>query len=212
MKADLHVHSTYSPDSNSTAEQIVAQCQKVGIDCIAVTDHNTIAGALELKRIAPFRVVVGSEIHSGDGEIIGYFLEKEIPKKLPAKETVRLIKAQGGLVCIPHPFDDMRGSAIERHVLYEILPNIDIIEIFNARCLYSYQNNMARDFAAKQKLFASAGSDAHTLNEIGRTYVEMPDFTDKDSFLKALEQGKVTGHAAPPWVHVQSTWTKLRKK
>ena len=117
MKADLHIHSMHSPDSKTTAEQIVAQCQKAGIDCVAITDHNTIAGSLELKRIAPFKVIVSSEIHTGEGEVIGYFLEKEIPKRLSAKETVRLIKEQGGLVCVPHPFDDLRGSAIERNVL-----------------------------------------------------------------------------------------------
>ena len=212
MRADLHIHSMHSPDSKSTPEQIIAQCQKAGIDCVAITDHNTIAGSLELKRIAPFKVIVSSEIHTGEGEVIGYFLEKEIPRKLSAKETVRLIKEQGGLVCIPHPFDDLRGSAIERSALYEILPEVDIIEIFNARCLYSYHNNMARDLAAKHKLPASAGSDAHTLGEIGRTYVEMSDFADKTGFLEALAQGKITGHAAQPWVHVQSTWAKIRKK
>jgi predicted metal-dependent phosphoesterase TrpH len=212
MRADLHIHSMHSPDSKSTPEQIIAQCQKTGIDCVAITDHNTIAGSLEVKRIAPFKVIVSSEIHTGDGEVIGYFLEKEIPKRLSAKETVRLIKEQGGLVCVPHPFDELRGSAIERNVLYEIIQDVDIIEVFNARCMYSYHNNMARDLAAKRKLLASAGSDAHTLGEIGRTYVEMPDFTDKEGFLKALAQGKIIGHAAPPWVHVQSTWAKIRKK
>ncbi len=212
MRADLHIHSMCSPDSKTTPEQIVSRCKKVGIDCVAITDHDTIAGAIEVKRIAPFTVIVSSEIHTRDGEIIGYFLEKEIPGKLPVAETVRLIKEQGGLVCVPHPFDGLRGSAIERSALLEILPDVDIIEIFNARCMYRYQNNMARDLAAKHKLPASAGSDAHTLNEIGGTYVEMPDFADKTGFLKALAQGKITGHAAPPWVHAQSTWAKIRKK
>jgi predicted metal-dependent phosphoesterase TrpH len=212
MRADLHIHSMHSPDCKTTAEQIIAQCQKAGIDCVAITDHNTIAGSLELKRIAPFKVIVSSEIHTCEGEVIGYFLEKEIPKKLSAKETVRLIKEQGGLVCVPHPFDDLRGSAIERSALYEILPEVDIIEVFNARCLYSYHNTMARDLAAKHKLPASAGSDAHTPGEIGKTYVGMSDFSDKTGFLEALAQGKITGHAAQPWVHVQSTWAKIRKK
>ena len=212
MRADLHIHSMHSPDSKTTAEQIIAQCKKAGIDCVAVTDHNTIAGSLEVKRLAPFKVIVSSEIHTSDGEIIGYFLEKEIPKSLSAKETVRLIKEQGGLVGIPHPFDHRSGSGIERSALYEILPDVDIIEVFNARCKSQDLNNMARDLAIKHKLLASAGSDAHTPGEIGRTYVEMPDFTDKEEFLKALAQGKITGHAAPPWVHVQSTWAKIRKR
>jgi predicted metal-dependent phosphoesterase TrpH len=201
----------YSPDSKTTPEQIISRCKETGIDCIAVTDHNTIAGAVELKRMAPFKVIVSSEIHTRDGEVIGYFLSEEIPGKLPALETVKLIKQQGGLVCVPHPFDVLRGSAIERHALDEILPEVDIIEIFNARSIRRRHNDMARQFAAQHKLLASAGSDAHTPDEIGTTYVEMPDFDGKESFRDALAQGKIVGRSSSPLVHISSTWAKIRK-
>jgi predicted metal-dependent phosphoesterase TrpH len=211
MRCDLHIHTMYSPDSKTTPEQIISRCKETGIDCIAVTDHNTIAGAVELKRMAPFKVIVSSEIHTRDGEVIGYFLSEEIPGKLPALETVKLIKQQGGLVCVPHPFDVLRGSAIERHALDEILPEVDIIEIFNARSIRRRHNDMARQFAAQHKLLASAGSDAHTPDEIGTTYVEMPDFDGKESFRDALAQGKIVGRSSSPLVHISSTWAKIRK-
>jgi len=201
----------HSPDSKTTPEQLIARCKETGIDCIAVTDHNTIAGSVELKRLAPFKVIVSSEIHTLDGEIIGYFLKEEIPGKLPATETVTLIKQQGGLVCVPHPFDALRGSAITRRALDEILNKVDIIEVFNARSFYRRYNTMARRFAAQHRLPGSAGSDAHTPDEIGKTYVEMPDFDGKESFLNALAQGKIAGRSSSPLVHLSSTWAKIRK-
>jgi len=211
MRCDLHIHTMYSPDSKTTPEQIISRCRETGIDCIAVTDHNTIAGAVELKRIATFKVIVSSEIHTKDGEIIGYFLSEEIPGKLPAIETVQLIKKQGGLVCVPHPFDTLRGSAISRHALDEILPEVDIIEIFNARSIRRRHNTIARQFAVQHKLPASAGSDAHTPDEIGITYVEMPDFEGKEGFLNSLVQGKIVGKSSSPMVHLSSAWAKIRK-
>lgn len=211
MRCDLHIHTMYSPDSKTTPDQIVSRCKKAGINCIAITDHNTIAGALELKRVAPFKVIVSSEIHTNNGEVIGYFLTEEIPGKLPALETVRLIKEQGGLVCVPHPFDRLRGSAIERHALDEILHEVDIIETFNARSINRHHNTMARQFAAQHKLLASAGSDAHTPDEIGKTYIEMPDFDGKDGFRNALAQGKIVGHYSSILVHISSRWAQIRK-
>ena len=211
MRCDLHIHSRYSPDSRTTPEQIIARCIEKGIGCIAVTDHNTIAGSVELKRIAPFKVIISSEIHTKDGEVIGYFLSEEIPGKLPAIDTVKLIKQQGGLVCVPHPFDVLRGSAINKRALDEILNEVDIIEVFNARSFYRRYNTMARRFAAQHKLPASAGSDAHTPDEIGTTYVDMPDFDGKEGFLSALSQGKIIGKSSSPMVHLSSTWAKIRK-
>jgi len=211
MRCDLHIHTMYSPDSKTTPDQIISRCKKAGIDCIAITDHNTIKGAVELKRVAPFKGIVSSEIRTRGGEVIGYFLSEEIHGRLPALETVRLIKQQGGLVCVPHPFDILRGSAIERHALDEILSEVDIIEIFNARSINHRHNTMARQFAAQHKLLASAGSDAHTPNEIGRTYVEMPDFDGKDGFRDALAQGNIVGHYSSILVHVSSRWAQIRK-
>ena len=211
IKADLHIHTVYSDDSNAPLERIIARCLEVGINCIAITDHNTIAGALEMKRIAPFQVIVGDEIHTSAGEIIGYFLAEEIPKGLPAAETAHMIKEQGGLVGIPHPFDRLRPSTIHRQTLEELVPYIDIIEVLNARLLFRRQSIMAERFAQAHGLLASAGSDAHRPSEIGNAYVEMPEFNDRDQFLTALAQGRVIGRGTSLWAPLWSTWVKLDK-
>ncbi len=102
LKADLHVHTRYSEDSISSPEKIVQHCLKVGINCLAITDHNEISGAFEVKRIAPFKVILGEEVLTSQGEIIGYFLSEKIQPRLSPEETVARIKAQGGLACIPN--------------------------------------------------------------------------------------------------------------
>ncbi len=211
IKADLHLHTIYSGDSRSRLEQIIARCNEVEINCIAVTDHNTIAGAVEMRKTAPFKVIVGEEIHTSNGEVIGYFLTQEIPKGLTATETMRRIKEQGGLVAVPHPFDRLRGSAIQRSALEAILPDVDIIEVLNARSILQRYNTMAGQLAQKHRLAASAGSDAHTLGEIGAAYIKMPDFNGKDDFLKALRQGKIMGQVSPRIVHLKSTLAKIRR-
>lgn len=211
IRADLHVHTIYSGDCNTSLEQTIARCLDVGINCIAITDHNTIAGAVEMKRIAPFPVIVGNEIETSTGEIIGYFLAEEIPKGLPAAETARMIKEQGGLVCIPHPFDRLRRSTIHRQTLEELLPLIDIIEVLNSRLLLQRHVIMAERFAQAHRLLASAGSDAHAPGHIGTAYVEMPQFNDKDQFLTALAEGKIRGRRSNSWAHLGSTWAKLGK-
>ena len=210
IRADLHIHTIYSEDSNTPLDRIIARCLEVGTNCIAITDQNTIAGALELKGMAPFNVIVGDEIQTSTGEVIGYFLEEEIPKGLPAEETARMIKEQGGLVCIPHPFDRLRVSTLRRQTLETLLPYIDIIEVFNSRVILLRHNVMAKRFTHTHGLLASAGSDAHTPVEIGNAYVEMPEFNNKDQFLTALAKGRIRGRRASPWVHLWSSWARLR--
>ena len=209
IKADLHIHTIHSEDATTPLERIIDRCLDIGINCIAITDHNTIAGALKMKSIAPFNVIIGEEIQTTTGEVIGYFLEEEIPKGLTAEETARMIKEQGGLVCIPHPFDRLRLSTLHRPTLETLLPYIDIIEVFNSRVLLLRYNIMAKRFNHTHSLLASAGSDAHTLGEIGNTYVEMPDFNDKDQFLTALARGRIRGRRASTWVHLWSNWARL---
>src|SRR5690606_8869432 len=104
-----------------------------GLDIIAVTDHHTVQGALAVREVAPFPVIIGAELRTADGEIIGLFLEKDIPRGLSAKESVKRIKDQGGIVQVPHPFDRFRRKHISYNALVEILPDVDIIEAFNAR-------------------------------------------------------------------------------
>ena len=212
IKADLHIHTAYSIDCTMPLEQIISRCLEVGINCLGVTDHNTIAGALKLKEMAPFSIIVGEEILTLDGEVIGFFLKQEISSKLSIEETVAQIKAQNGLVCIPHPYDRLRLSVFRDQIFEDIMPEVDIIEIFNARSLSPGSSIKATKLAQKYGKLASAGSDAHTLPEIGNAYVEMPEFNDKNDFLASLAKGKISGNKSNPTAHLVSTWNRLKKR
>jgi predicted metal-dependent phosphoesterase TrpH len=190
-------------------ETVVSRCLELDIDCVAVADHGTIAGALRLREIASFTVIVAEEILTNIGEVMGFFLSEEISSEITASEAIDRIKAQGGLVGIPHPFDRLRGT--RQQALEELLPSIDFIEVFNSRVLpLSNCNEKARLFAQKYGLTCSAGSDAHTPQEIGHAYVEIPEFNGKEEFLLALAQGQVFGRRSSPLSHVASTLTRLR--
>jgi predicted metal-dependent phosphoesterase TrpH len=212
IKADLHIHTAYSLDCTMSLEQIIARCLEVGINCLGIADHNAIEGALKMKEIAPFPIIVGEEILTSDGEIIGFFLKQEIPSKLSVEETIAQIKAQGGVVCVPHPYDRLRFSVFRDKVFENIMPDIDIIEVFNARSLSPSSPKKAAKLAQKYGKLASAGSDAHTLPEIGNACLEMPDFNGKDEFLASLAKGKISGNMSNPTAHFVSTWNRLKKR
>ena len=212
LKADLHMHTQYSPDSEMSPEKLVSRCAKVGLNCIAVTDHNTIEGALAVQRIAPFTVIIGEEVASSEGEITGLFLKETIPRGLPPVETARRIKEQGGLVSLPHPFDRFRSKVIGRRAIEEILPYADIVEAFNSRNSLDADNRQALRFAQEHGLLTSAVSDAHTPLELGRTFVEMPEFDGTpEGFKRSLAQGRIVGRRVNPLVHVLTTLVKVKK-
>jgi predicted metal-dependent phosphoesterase TrpH len=210
IRTDLHSHTHFSKDGLTTPEDFVRRNVAAGIDCVAVSDHNNIEGAREVERLASFRTIVSEEIRSTEGEIIGYFLNEPIPRDLTPEETVRAIKDQRGLIGVPHPFDRARSSPLTTAALLRILPDVQILEVFNARNMLETDNRRAEAFAARHGLIRSAGTDAHWGPEVGGTYVEMPNFVDRDDFLAALRAGRIHGHAASPLVHLMSTFAKLR--
>ena len=213
LRVDLHMHTHFSPDSLVSPERLVARCQKVGLSCIAVTDHNTTEGARVVKDIAPFLVIVGEEVRTSEGEVTGLFLTETIPEGLSIGETARRIKDQGGLVSIPHPFDRFRGEVISRRGLDEVVQYADIVEVFNARNNLSADDRKALDFAREHGLLTSGVSDAHTTMELGRTYVEMPDFDGTpEGFKLALSKGKIVGRRTSPLIHVVTSLTKIRTR
>ena len=212
LKADLHLHTDRSPDSLITPAKLVARCLDRGINCLAVADHNSIEGALAVQSIAPFLVIVAEEVKSSQGEIIGLFLKEAILPGLSPEETVRRIKEQGGLVYLPHPFDRMRREPLRSAARENILSSIDIVEAFNSRTTFAADNTRARRFAEANGLAMSAGSDAHSLWEVGSTHVEMAEFETPQEFLDALRQGKIVGRRSVPLVHLVSTWAKLRHR
>ncbi|MBE9482829.1 MAG: PHP domain-containing protein [Chloroflexi bacterium] len=211
LKADLHIHTKYSMDCNTPLDNIIKRCLEIGINCIAICDHGTAEGALKMQGIAPFPVIVAEEILTPHGEIMGMFLKETIPSGLSVEQTISRIKAQGGLVCIPHPFDIFRQSALSTKIIEEIVDQIDAIEVFNSRTILLQNLTQAQMFAQKYGIAKSAGSDAHTVGEIGNAYVEMPEFNGKDDFLNALAKGKIFGHRTNPLVHFGSLWARVRK-
>ena len=214
IRADLHSHTHFSKDGLTTPEEFVSRNIAAGIDCIAVSDHNNIDGAREVERLASIRatirVIVSEEIKSSEGEIIGYFLRDPIPRGLTPEDTVKAIKTQGGLIGVPHPFDRARTSPLKTSALLRILRDVQILEVYNARNLLQADNRRAEAFATRHGLIRSAGTDAHTGLEIGHTYIEMPNFKDREDFLEALHAGRIHGHAANPIVHLLSTFAKIR--
>jgi predicted metal-dependent phosphoesterase TrpH len=193
IRCDLHVHTHYSHDSLLKPEHLVEACLRKGINCIAVTDHNEIEGARAVKRMAPFTVIIGEEIRTAEGEVTGLFLKERIPPFLSAEETVKRIKAQKGLVYIPHPFAAGVAMRLKRNVLERLLGYVDIIEGWNSRGILRTDDMKAQAFARMHRLPFAAGSDAHTRFEIGRAYVEMQAFRNKREFLERLGKGVLQG-------------------
>ena len=210
LKADLHIHTEYSMDCNTPLEKIVGRCLELEINCITIADHGTAEGGLRMQELAPLTVIVAEEILTHHGEIMGMFLKETIPSGQSVEETVSQIKAQGGLVCIPHPFDTVRGSALDSNIMAEMVEQIDVIEVFNSRNPFLRTSTRARAFATKHGIAMSAGSDAHSLLEIGNSYVMMLEFNGKDEFLQALTKGEITGHRTNPLTHFHSAWARLK--
>jgi len=210
LRADFHIHTTYSMDCNMSLEEIISRCLETGINCIAVADHGSVEGALKMQSLAPFPVIVAEEILTPHGEIMGMFLEERIPSGLPIEQVISRIKAQGALVCLPHPFDTLRGLRLNRTRLEELADQIDVIEVFNARSPFLRAANKARTFARKFDIPGTAGSDAHTPNEIGNTYVEISEFNGRDDFLQTLAKGKISGRRTNPLIHFANIRAKLK--
>ena len=201
VRVDLHSHTRYSFDSAMPPAVLVDRCVRRGITCLAVTEHNTIAGALAVREIAPFKVIVGEEIKTNRGEIIGLFLREEVPRGLSPQETVERIRSQGGLVAVPHPYDRFRGSRLKEEVLDLLADQFDIMEAFNARTTLLRDSQRAEAFGRAHGHALGIGSDSHTPIEIGGAYIEMEDFNLRDTveFLEKLRGDNWYGSELIPW-------------
>jgi predicted metal-dependent phosphoesterase TrpH len=195
LRIDLHSHSAWSGDSRATLREIIDAAVAADIDALALTDHDAIEGALQLAAMAPFQVIVGEEVMTSEGEIIGLFLTDWVPPGRSPEETVEAIHEQGGLVYVPHPFDRVRSSSTLRPpALQRIALSVDIVEVYNARCLLGQFNRQAAAFAAEHGLARGAGSDAHRAAHIGMALVEVPAFDGTaHGLLRSLADGEVQG-------------------
>ena len=211
LKADFHIHTKYSMDCRNELEDIVKRCQKLGLTCIAIADHDAVEGGLELQKIAPFKVIVAEEVQTYNGEVMGMFLKKRIASGIPLQQAIAAIKEQGGLVNIPHPFDPMRGLRLNAEEFNKFAPQIDLIEVFNARVPTTQTNTKAVNFAKEHNLPGTAGSDSHSILELGSVAVTMNDFNTPAEFLAALRTATIEGKRASPFVHFHSTVAKIKK-
>jgi hypothetical protein len=195
VRVDLHSHTMWSGDSTTTPDEIADAVVASGLDVLCITDHNAIKGAVDLRGVLPCRVVVGEELRTHAGEVIGLFLNDRIPFGTSPADAATAIRAQGGIVYVPHPFDPMRRNLAEPALDALVAAGlVDAIEIVNAKTSLSSLNRKAAEYAVANGLVPGAGSDAHVPLALGAAYVEMPDFDGPADFLDKLRRGRVVGH------------------
>jgi hypothetical protein len=197
IDVDLHMHTDHSYDCATPVEVLLAEARARGLGAIAITDHNEISGAHEAQAKANgIKVIVAEEIKTAEeGEVIGLFIEKKIPRGLTLRETIAEIKNQGGLVYIPHPFDRLH-SVPDYDNLLPVLDQIDAIEVFNPRVAIAEFNDEAVRFAAKYRIPAGAGSDAHVPQGLGSVRIRMRDFDGPEEFLQSLRDADIVRNPA----------------
>jgi predicted metal-dependent phosphoesterase TrpH len=201
IKAEFHCHTVYSGDSSIRIQELLDITQKQGIERLAITDHNTIEGALVAKQLDTQRIIVGEEILTTNGELLAYFVSEEIPERLSPFETISRLKDQGAFISIPHPFDTWRdGWRMED--LLQIIPHVDAIEVFNSRTLKPATNSEAREFAELKHMPMLAGSDAHSLVDLGLANVQLPEFNSAAELREALKTAIISGKILSPMEHL----------
>jgi glycosyltransferase involved in cell wall biosynthesis len=197
IDVDLHMHTDHSYDCATPVEVLLAEARARGLGAIAVTDHNEISGAHEAREKAVgVKVIVAEEVKTANqGEVIGLFIEEKIPRGLTLEETIAEIKRQGGLVYVPHPFDRLHSVPDYEHLL-TVLDQVDAIEVFNPRIAISEFNEEAVRFAAKYRIPAGAGSDAHVPQGLGSVRIRMRDFNGPEEFLESLRDADIVRNPA----------------
>jgi predicted metal-dependent phosphoesterase TrpH len=212
IKTEFHCHTTYSKDSSVRIQDLVIACDKKGIQKLVITDHNTIVGALEAQKLDPYRFIIGEEILTQQGELLGIFVKDEIPAGLSAMKTIELLRDQGAFISVSHPLDAFRSGHWELSDLLSIVSCIDAIEVFNARCLLPRFNTRARVFSQLHKLLGTVGSDVHSIGEVGKATLTLPDFEDAPSLKFALTLAQPHVCLSGPWVHFQSLNSSRRNR
>lgn len=211
IKVDFHCHSIYSSDGWGSPQQLIDEARHKGIHRLAITDHNTIKGALIAKKMDPDLIIVGEEIRTNGGEVLALFVQEEIPSGLPYLEVIKRLKDQEAFISIPHPFDPHRSGWTQED-LVALVSLVDAIEVFNARCIVSDYNHSADKFACKNHLAGTAGSDAHHPVEIGQAFVELPAFSNAKELKRAINNGHIVGKRSPVWYHLFSVYANVFKR
>ena len=212
LRLDLHSLTWSSWDCLSNPEQLLAAARARGITRLAVTDHDRLGLALRLAERHPENVIPGEEVRTAEGiDMIGLYIREEIPRGTPAREVVARVHAQGGVAYLPHPYAPGKGG--RGRLAEELAPLVDVVEVFNARLHPASLNKPAETLAQRHGRLRGAGSDAHTLGEVGGGFVEVPAHPNEPgAFLRALREARIGGDVAARSVHLASTWAKLRKR
>jgi len=188
VRVDLHLHSRYSHDSRTSLDALIKRSRECGLDRIALTDHNTVEGAVELARLAPELTIVGEEAKTLEGEVIGLFITARVPPFLRPEEAMDLVHEMGGLTYVPHPFDRNR-SHFRAERLVALADRIDIIEVHNPWCEPA-ANAAAARLATELEMVTATGSDAHSAHELGRSWMEIDSYTSAQDFLAKLRHAR----------------------
>ena len=212
LTLEFHCHTHASKDSLTKPKDLVEAARRKGLDRLVITDHNSIAGALEAQAIDPELVIVGEEIMTTKGEILAAYVTEEIPPFLSPQETIRCLKEQGAFISVSHPFDEMRAGGWLENDLLEIIPFVDAIEIYNSRCMLPRFNRRARDFALKHNLAGTVGSDAHAAFEVGRSVLLLDQFTGPDEMRAVIRGSNFRVKWSPWWFHLTSRYASIMKK
>jgi predicted metal-dependent phosphoesterase TrpH len=210
LTVELHCHTHYSADGLMRPKGLVEVCRRRGIDRVAITDHNTTAGALEAARHDPERVIVGEEILTTRGELLAYFVTEEVPAGLAPREAIARLRQQGAVISVSHPFDWTRSGAWRAEDLQDILALVDALEVFNARTYSDGPNRRAAALAAQSGLTGTVGSDAHAYWELGRAVLRLEPFFDAGGLRQALRKAEVRARRSPAAVHLLSRFASLR--
>jgi len=212
LNIDLHVHTEYSLDGTVSIDKVVEIAKRRGLNGIAITDHNTIEGALKLKNNIPkdFILIIGEEINTLEGEITGFFLKESIPPGLPSEETIERIKLQGGLVSLPHPFCRFRKNKLKLNSINRIIKLIDIIEVYNSRNIFQIDNKKAFELAKNNAKLMIVGSDAHIGYEYGQSFIRILPFKNTDEFQKNLSSSEFVCKKSPVWAHLITKLNKIK--
>ncbi len=209
---EFHCHTYASKDSLTRPANLVKAARRKGLDQLVITDHNSIAGALEAQAIDPQLVIVGEEIMTTKGEILAAYVKEEIPPFLSPQETIARLKIQGAFISVSHPFDEMRSGGWQENDLLQIIPFVDAIEIYNSRCMKPRFNRLAGEFAKKHNLAGTVGSDAHAAFEVGRSVLLLDPFTGSEGMRAVIRKAKFRVKRSPWWFHLISRFASINKK
>jgi predicted metal-dependent phosphoesterase TrpH len=209
---ELHAHTHASGDCLARPRDLVRVARARGLDRLALTDHNTIRGARAAYALDPALIIIGEEIMTTQGELLAYFVQDEVPPGLTPLETIIRLRAQGAAISVSHPFDRHRQGAWREADLAAILPHVDAIEVFNARCIHAADNARALAFAREHGTLGTVGSDAHSLMELGRAVLDAPPAATGAELAAGWRAARAVTRLSSPAIHLTSRWAATWKR